>query len=224
MPDASGIGMAPISFPRHCQSCHDLGFDPATPGLAIPHGDVIAARSFLRALPAAYADDAIRRLGLAGEPLRTHVETKLADLKRLHPTGEDLERRVFFADPAPPAGGDSCRLCHTVEAGPSGAAPHIPSARPPDVWFPRARFDHSRHTQISCVSCHAAETSIATADVLMPRLNSCASCHGPAGGVTDSCTACHGYHNPPPAGLRTYRDHASGPLPAALQAALAAQP
>jgi predicted CXXCH cytochrome family protein len=108
-----------------------------------------------------------------------------------------------------------------VTAAPAGAAPLIAPVRPVDVWLPHARFDHAKHTQLDCVSCHAAPTSVATADVLMPSKNTCATCHGPKGGVTDACTACHGYHNPRPAGLPTTAD---APLPAALQRALAAAP
>jgi len=55
----------------------------------------------------------------------------------------------------------------------------------------------------------------------MPSKKTCATCHGPEGGVTDACTACHGYHNPRPAGLPPTAD---APLPAALQRALAAAP
>ncbi len=220
VPDASGVLMRPVTFAQNCRSCHGLPIDPATPSVAVPHGSAEAARAWLRALPAAYTDDAVRRLGLSGKPLREHVAKKLAEVRRLHPSGEALERRVFFGDPSAPAGRDSCNLCHTVEASPAGAAPRIAPVTVPDIWMPRARFDHGRHTQISCTSCHAAQASVATADVLMPTKNTCAACHGPDGGVTDSCTACHGYHNPPPTGLipRT------AAMPEALRRALATAP
>lgn len=219
-PDASGILMRPVSFAQHCQSCHGLPIDPATPSITVPHGSAEVARAFIHALPAAYTDDATKRLGLSGRPLRRHVEEKLADLKKIHPTGEDLERKVFFGDPAAPAGRDSCNLCHQVEATAPGSAPRIASIQVPDVWLPHGRFDHSRHTQISCAACHPAQTSVATADILMPSKNTCAACHGPSGGVTDSCTACHGYHNPPPSGFTPK----SAGMPDALRRAIASAP
>ncbi len=223
VPDPTGALMQPIKFELHCQSCHGLPIDPATPSLVVPHGSPENARAFLRALPAAYSDDAVRRLGLAGQPLHDHVTAKLAALQSRHPSGEHLEREVFFGEPSAPAGRDSCNLCHVVTAAPAGAAPFIAPVRPVDVWLPRARFDHAKHTRMDCVSCHAAPTSVATADVLMPAKNSCASCHSPQGGVTDACTACHGYHNPRPTGLPAPTT-AEAPLPAALQRALAAAP
>lgn len=221
VPDPSGVLMQPISFTQHCQSCHGLPIDPTTPALSVPHGSPEAARAWIRALPAAYTDDAVRRLGLSGQPIRDHVAQKLSALRDRHPSGDALERKVFFGDPAPPAGRDSCKLCHVVEAAPAGAAPRIAPVQVPYVWLPRARFDHSRHNQLDCASCHAAEPSTATADILMPRQATCVACHSPAGGVADSCTACHGYHNPQPSALAGRR--ASG-IPAALQAALATAP
>jgi hypothetical protein len=221
VPDPTGALMQPVKFALHCQSCHGLPIDPDTPSLVVPHGSPENARAFLRALPAAYSDDAVRRLGLAGKPLRDHVSAKLTALRTRHPSGEQLEREVFFGDPNAPSGRDSCNLCHVVTAAPSGAAPLIAPVRPVDVWLPRARFDHAKHTQLECVSCHAAPTSVATADILMPSKKTCATCHGPEGGVTDACTSCHGYHNPRPAGLPPTAD---APLPAALQRALAAAP
>jgi len=219
VPDQSGALMQPVRFALHCQSCHDLPIDPATPSLVVPHGSAEAARAFLRALSAAYSDDAVQRLGLSGAPLRAHVTEKLDALHLLHPSGEALERKVFFGDPSAPAGRDSCSLCHVVEAAPAGATPRIAPARVPDIWMPHARFDHARHTQVACVACHAATTSVLTTDVLMPAKATCASCHSPAGGVTDSCTACHGYHNPPPTGVTK-----TAYLPDQLKRALASAP
>ena len=216
-PDPSGKLMKPVSFALHCQSCHGIPVDPATPSLTVPHGSPETARAFLRALPAAYSDHAVRRLGLSGEPLRRQVEEKLSALKKLHPSGEALERKVFFGDPAAPAGRDSCNLCHKVEASPAGAAPLIAPVKAPSIWLPHARFDHSRHTQLSCVTCHAAPRSRSTSDIILPSKNTCAACHGPSGGVTDSCTACHGYHNPPPTGFTPTAD-----MPEALLRAIAA--
>ena len=201
VPDQSGALMQPISYALHCQSCHGIPVDPTTPSLLVPHGSAETARAFLRALPAAYTDDAVRRLGLAGAPLQTYVAAKLTALEKLHPSGEALERQVFFGDPAPPAGHDSCNRCHTITAGPTGSAPRITPLQVPDIWLPRARFDHARHTQVSCNACHPAQTSKETSDILIPSKAMCASCHSPAGGVSDSCTSCHGYHNPPPADL-----------------------
>ncbi len=221
VPDPTGALMLPVKFTLHCRSCHGLPIDASTPSVVVPHGSPENAREFLRALPAAYSDDAVRRLGLAGKPLRDYVTGKLSALRSRHPSGEQLEREVFFGDPSAPVGRDSCNLCHVVTASPAGSAPSIAPVRPADVWLPRAHFDHARHTQLDCTSCHAATASVATSDVLLPSKKTCASCHSPKGGVTDACTVCHGYHNPRPAGLP---GTAAAPLPAALQRAITATP
>ncbi|MCX6938845.1 MAG: cytochrome c3 family protein [Verrucomicrobia bacterium] len=224
VPDASGVRMQPVTYAQNCQSCHALQIDPATPSLTLPHGSAETARAVLRSLPVAYTDDAVRRLQLSGSALRTHVAEKLAAFQKLNPSGEALERRVFFGLPSAPVGRDSCNLCHTVESSASGGAPRIAPVTVPDIWLPRARFDHAKHTQTSCYACHAsATTSTLTSDVLMPTKANCASCHGPAGGVTDSCTACHGFHNPPPPASPPLRAYFDSKLPT-RPASLAAQP
>jgi hypothetical protein len=52
---------------------------------------------------------------------------------------------------------------------------------------------------MQCAQCHAAEQSSRTSDVIMPTQKSCTECHSPKGGVNNECSACHGYHNEPPA-------------------------
>jgi predicted CXXCH cytochrome family protein len=69
--------------------------------------------------------------------------------------------------------------------------------------MPRAAFDHTPHLMATCSTCHLAEVSTKTSDVLMPAQAVCASCHAasrggpqPAAGQAESrCFECHRYHD-----------------------------
>ena len=70
-------------------------------------------------------------------------------------------------------------------------------------WMPKAGFDHRPHLMVKCASCHAAEGSTKTSDVLMPNQAACASCHTPSKGsvrpssgqAESRCFECHRYHD-----------------------------
>ena len=110
----------------------------------------------------------------------------------------------------------TCAECHERDA--RGASVEtgrgLPDYAPTNVtkqWMPRAAFDHKPHLMVTCSSCHAAETSTKTQDVLMPNRAVCATCHAPATGVfspgsgqalrpgpgraESRCFECHQYHD-----------------------------
>jgi hypothetical protein len=210
-PDSTGQYMQRISFERNCQECHSLQFDRRNPDLAVPHGDPDKVRAFLRTLPFQYQQLAEKR-GLRGEDeVSAFVRTQLAALRAETDGGEALERQVFFSDhdggPSLHVGKQKdattrasltgCAYCHQVKEAPDAAGtPLVTAPVMPDRWFSRARFDHSKHTTISCQQCHAAERSTQTADILMPAQNNCLQCHSAKGGVVQTCTTCHTYHAP----------------------------
>ncbi len=213
-PDTSGAFMQRITFEQNCRVCHALNFDENTPGMQLPHGDATYVRAYLRSLPTQYADYATRTLGISRkDEITTFVQTRMTDLRKRTLAGENLERSVFFADASTGeatviAGAKSlarakfagCAYCHEVT--PHGdAAPLITPPQAPDRWMLHAKFDHSKHTAMACADCHAAAKSTATADVIMPSVKSCTTCHSPKGGVADTCVTCHGYHNPKPSAL-----------------------
>ena len=68
--------------------------------------------------------------------------------------------------------------------------------------MPRAAFDHTPHLMVTCTSCHAADTSTKTSDVLLPSRAICATCHAGTAGARgqsaraeSACFACHRYHD-----------------------------
>jgi hypothetical protein len=100
----------------------------------------------------------------------------------------------------------TCAECHefvspqasTGQAATAGAEQPLPVYAASNVtkrWMPRAAFDHTPHLMVRCQSCHAAEASTKTSDVLLPNAAACATCHAPARGAETRCFECHAYHD-----------------------------
>jgi transcription elongation factor Elf1 len=75
--------------------------------------------------------------------------------------------------------------------------PTVASADFRERWLPHAKFDHDAHRGFSCVSCHEkALTSTETADILVPGIANCKTCHAPGADHAESrCFECHTYHD-----------------------------
>ncbi len=207
--DASGQYLLKVRFDAHCASCHGVQFDAANPKMKLPHGNTEAVRSYLRSLPVQYADFAARELGITDKRrVESFVREQLTQLREQMSSVEELEQKVFFSDKrwAPggrvgslPDGGRpmfyGCAYCHEVKPGGNSTASVTPPVVP-DRWFVRGAFDHSKHANISCAQCHNTAQSRDTADILLPKKESCVTCHSPQGGVAHSCSTCHSYHTP----------------------------
>jgi hypothetical protein len=208
-PNPDGRFYQRISFAANCQTCHSLQFDAKNPELRIPHGDVALARTFLRTLPAQYADYARLKKGITGDnETRSFVAQQIKQLREQFRTGEELERAVFFtSDPYKPqrqmgaatrANFTGCAFCHDVKQV-RNAAPAIAKPILIDRWMLQSDFDHAKHVSVKCDDCHHAMQSRDTSDVLMPVKANCVTCHSPQGKVVAECITCHTYHALPAA-------------------------
>jgi class III cytochrome C family protein/doubled CXXCH motif protein len=204
-PAATGL-MAPIAYDPNCARCHPLFFDERVEQAA-PH-----------AKP---------------ENVRAFVQQALVGYIREHPrdisTPDSAFRRVPLNFPRPPepparnaqewvqrrAAADerllwnkTCAECHERDARASDkpASGGLPSYAPTNVtkqWMPRAAFDHTPHLMVTCSSCHAADASTKTSDVLLPNQAVCATCHASSNGALrlgsgqaeSRCFECHQYHD-----------------------------
>src|SRR6266480_1928950 len=228
-PTSDGRYYQRISFAANCQACHSLQFDPKNPELRIPHGDVALARTFLRTLPAQYADYARLKKGITGDnESRTFVAQQIRQLRDQFRTGDELERAVFFTtDPYKPqrqmaaatrANFTGCAFCHEVKQA-GNAAPNITKPILVDRWMSQANFDHAKHQTdpnthmpLDCNICHRATQSRDTSDVLMPVKADCVACHSPQGKVVAECITCHTYHAPPTAQTTVAEAHNAAPV------------
>jgi hypothetical protein len=205
-PDPQGRFYLRINFEAHCQSCHALQFDERNPSLHLPHGDVNLVRTFLRTLPAQYAELARSQPNKTplSNDLKTFVAQQMNGLRRQFGSDEAFERAVFFEtspykreDAAPSkANFSGCAHCHAVKT--EGRFPVITPPVLIDRWMLRANFTHAKHTSVSCEDCHhQARTSQLTSDVLMPAKQNCVVCHSSeTKKVSSDCITCHTYHEP----------------------------
>jgi hypothetical protein len=190
--------LQPVVFETHCERCHELGFDLARPRERALHEKPEQVRADL--LAAYSRDPEIDALSLE-ERHRLIIEnpTRARAFDRTPAILEQVNRAERFLYET------RCSVCHQVDLStspPSVAAPGVTLD-----WMPYARFPHDRHgasLDLTCTHCHpGAETSTATADVLLPGIEICRECHGrgrTTGATGDGtrvpsgCADCHTYH------------------------------
>ena len=197
----SGL-MSPITYKNDCARCHTLFFDERIDAAA-PHDTQTVVLAVMRASLESYIarnpgdintpDARVRRVPL-NFPRPAELPARNA--------AEWVSRRLAFD--ARVMWNKTCAECHvvnqiaTANAYPLAGQPPVPAYMPSAIttrWMPRASFDHTSHQMLRCQSCHAAETSTATADVLMPSEAACATCHAPSKGAETRCFECHQYHD-----------------------------
>jgi pSer/pThr/pTyr-binding forkhead associated (FHA) protein len=193
-PAPDGARFQPVSMEEDCAMCHSLAFDRSGGTLrTLRHGAPAQVgadlRDFYRGrgapLPPVLAPAARRRPGDAPD---LHNRIQFA-------RGPDSAERAIRAVFSP---GGACYDCHQVEAPPAGSlAFRIRPVAFPVRYLHKGWFDHRAHGTVDCVSCHAAERSQAAADLLIPDLAGCRTCHcgeGSSKPVPSSCAMCHDYH------------------------------
>jgi hypothetical protein len=205
-PDPQGRFYERINFEANCQACHALQFDERNPRLHLPHGDVNLVRTFLRTLPAQYAE--LARTQNEKVPRYNDVKTFIAQqmngLRRQFGSDAAFENAVFLEtdpykkeDAAPTkANFSGCAHCHAVKM--EGRIPVVTKPILVDRWMPQANFNHAKHASVSCDECHSqARQSKETSQVLMPDKAKCVACHSPeTKKVSSDCITCHTYHAP----------------------------
>ncbi len=223
--------MGSIDFATHCSACHPLltgdrddqlvGNDMVARG-EVPHSTPAAIRTYLRGQLTAY----INTTPHAGLPIPTAAsrtplpligdkppkEVERLKLEWVQREIHVIERYLYERKDA------GCLHCHESPPTSSSGLPEIVPPAIPSRWFTHATFSHEKHKALprptgatsgreNCISCHQqAEESIATADVLLPGIETCRTCHAPPrgsgadiqGGAAYRCVFCHTYHRPPP--------------------------
>lgn len=205
-PDPQGRFYERINFEANCQACHALQFDERNPRLHLPHGDVNLVRTFLRTLPAQYAELARTQNEKAPRynDVKTFIAQQMNGLRRQFGSDAAFENAVFLEtdpykkeDAAPTkANFSGCAHCHAVKM--EGRIPVVTKPILVDRWMPQANFNHAKHASVSCDECHTqARQSKETSQVLMPDKAKCVACHSPeTKKVSSDCITCHTYHAP----------------------------
>ena len=210
VPTPDGARFQPPDMEDDCGMCHSLAFDQLGGTIrTLRHGapeQVIAdIRSLYRAggpqRPAALAAGARDRPGDVAQ-VRAAVQVARARAG----IGERAERtiRAVFSS----AG--ACFDCHQVIQPPAGSLAY--GIRPvafPTRYLLHGWFDHRAHQIVqrpgqrraegsgACLSCHAADRSSNSGDLLLPDVASCRACHGGERTglpVASTCAMCHDFH------------------------------
>ncbi|MCA3254372.1 MAG: cytochrome c3 family protein, partial [Alphaproteobacteria bacterium] len=210
-PSAGAVRFQAIEMERDCGACHSLAFDRSGGTIrTLRHGEpqqvVAELRDFYRLGGAGEAPER-QRPGMAIQSVVRSGARPIAGLS------VDARIRSVFEP------GGACYDCHTVIA-PKAAGSldfRIAPVSLPDRYLWNGWFSHADHdtADMPCASCHKANTSKVSADLLLPDLKRCRDCHvSPAHAAKDKtvsdCAACHVYHE-------------GSPLPSQIRGAKTAQ-
>jgi len=193
----------PITMEQHCSSCHELTFDPDQPKKQLPHGVVETIYPALEAhfLNLAFNEgDANQNLPPRRLPAKTpERQSCLGDFACAQAQAIAEADRQFSQK--------GCVTCHEIEQIEGADARSRWQVLPVKLasdWYPAAQFNHQSHlTQQGerdnalCLTCHQADQSQHSEDVLMPGIENCTTCHGDlttSNKVELACVSCHGFH------------------------------
>jgi hypothetical protein len=186
-PTADGVRFLPVDMENDCESCHSLVIDQVG-GVyrKVRHGDARQARAELLALGRASRPSIISGRGRPGQ----YGAGGLYRVEFGGPaTGAALLARAMAKE-------GLCGECHT-SAGGRGSLEVMPVTQQPR-YFIHGWFDHEDHKQEQCTSCHAANKSDASSDLLLPEIGQCRDCHegesARTAEVPSGCAMCHSYH------------------------------
>jgi FHA domain-containing protein/class III cytochrome C family protein len=225
---AGSSGIVPITYETSCTTsgCHPLTFDNRRPDQLAPHASPQRVREFLVSV---YSD----RRGAnesVGDQYRRLIRGAGAQPRGIDYGGQAqgavvLAERYLY--------GTACKECHVVDIN-ARPLPKVTWTPIPARWLPHGRFQHLHHLG-PCQQCHAAAVaSTVAADVLLPSIAICRTCHGGGSGAAQvkagkapaaptDCLSCHRYHpdsaNPALAALAPPA-RALPPAPAARAAAV----
>jgi hypothetical protein len=186
-------GVEAVNYEKHCAECHTLEFDRRFRESA-PHKEPTVVYEFVVKRLTEYIAAHPREIPLVDEP-----DKRLPSRPPQPPArnaAEWVQQRL--ADAQLLLWRKSCKECHTLSY-PSGpdALPEVAKAAITTRWLPHAEFDHEAHQSVACTSCHTKATnSQETADVLIPGVQVCRSCHHSGNDAAEArCFECHGYHD-----------------------------
>ena len=195
--DPTGTRFQPVSMEEDCQMCHSLGLQTIGGTVRLlPHGEPEQVVADIRAFYGSTGPYRPSGLPLAQysrqRPGEVNFVRRAQDVARGRaavPMRTEAMVRTTFSDRG------VCGECHT--AGFTAGKPKIAPVAFPVRYMHKGWFDHRPHATETCQSCHKAEASASSNDLLLPDLASCRECHGgetTSKAVPSGCAMCHDYH------------------------------
>ncbi|HEV2867139.1 MAG TPA: cytochrome c3 family protein [Allosphingosinicella sp.] len=209
VPTPDGTRFQPPDMEGDCGMCHSLAFEQIDGTIrTLRHGEprqvVADIRSFYRAGLRQRPPELGTARSRPGDVNQIRAAVQSARARAAQGTRADQAVRQVFSP------GGACYDCHQVVPAPGGSLAY--GIRP--VAFPirymlHGWFDHRAHQIVqrpgrpriegsqACLSCHRADASSDSSDLLIPNVASCRDCHGgetTSLPVESSCAMCHDYH------------------------------
>ncbi len=200
VPNAAGDGFETVRMEKNCQSCHRLAVSPQAPERQMPHGKPADVSVAVREMYASLALDRFPAQlttvnSLLQRPADKPIPAQLVPASRWIQEQTQASLLQMFESPK-----GVCLTCHQITPKPDAGDWLVSPVVYTHQWLPKSRFSHLQHKNASCESCHAAAKSKDAADILIPDIDSCRTCHTgtkPSGNkVMSSCDSCHGFHAP----------------------------
>jgi hypothetical protein len=193
-PIGDGTRFRPVEMEMSCGMCHSLAYDRVEGTVrSLRHGDAAAAIADLRAYYRSASrprpiemDNARRRPGAYAQ-----AQVYSAYFGSAGQRGADSAIRNLFSQRG------ACAECHTVIPPVGAASWSVMPVHQPGRYLLHGWFDHAAHKTQTCASCHKAGASNNAADLLLPGIETCRTCHGGEGSkakVPSGCAMCHSYH------------------------------
>jgi hypothetical protein len=186
--------MAPPKYAQTCSACHLLQFDKRFVE-GVPHDTPEIVHAFLVKKFQEFIAVHPAELRVVRDPDRNLTGKPIVPAVRILAASQWIAEHASEAEAL--LWRKTCKECHSLSFAAGAALPRIEPANITTRWFRNARFNHDAHRGFSCTSCHAgASTSQETADVLLPGIATCRSCHAPGENHAESrCSECHTYHD-----------------------------
>jgi hypothetical protein len=182
--------MAAVTYAKDCASCHPLFFDPLIDAVA-PHDTPEKVHAMVTQSLREFIAKNPSQIGKP-DPVRGRIPVNFREpMEPVRNADEWVDARTITVERL--LWSKTCAECHTLER--RAPLPRVVPTNVPTGWMPRARFDHAAHQMTDCMTCHAAQTSRLTSDVLMPPIATCQQCHKPSRGAESRCFECHEYHD-----------------------------
>jgi hypothetical protein len=213
--EENGRYMKPVKYDLHCARCHPLSVAIFAEGMDEP---TRRAAALFAKQPAPHKEPTVIRSELQKryltfEKSHPNVLKSIWPGEREHPLPLGNQGRAVQGRSAPWqkvqmaeaerglfSGGGGCRYCHQPEGPwrPDELPKFVPSAVPPR-WLTHSLFSHAKHSDTECRKCHEVANHQKTSDVMMPKLETCQSCHNKPGmepgKASSDCVQCHRYHD-----------------------------
>ncbi len=214
--EPDGEHFEPITMEGRCASCHELTFDPGAPDRQLPHGKP-------REVVLTLQDYFTRKFSDPDAGRQTRERRRLPGRDEEEQTCSgapfDCAMRSARAEIENQFSRRGCVGCHVVVDTQSEFVFdrfQVYPIRFARDYFPAGRFDHRSHQiqgkltgDAACLSCHKANESKDSAELMVPPMAKCEECHGDRPAVervTVQCVSCHSYH---PQVLPTKREKTS---------------